>query len=85
MSTARAAGHLFFRGIFTVCIQNPLDFAAAVGYHNNNHMMGKEAERFMAKRKKFQIGKRTWFIRIVAMGCALLMLATIIIAALFWF
>lgn len=39
----------------------------------------------MVKKKKKKIDKRTWMIRIVAMGCALLMLATIIIAALFSF
>ena len=39
----------------------------------------------MVKKKKKKIDKRTWTIRIVAMGCALLMLATVIIAALFSF
>ena len=32
----------------------------------------------MVKKKKKKIDKRTWMIRIVAMGCALLMLATVI-------
>ena len=39
----------------------------------------------MVKKKKRKTDKRTWLIRIVAMGCALLMIATIIIAALFSF
>ena len=42
-------------------------------------------EKKVIKKKKKKIDKRTWIIRIVAMGCALLMLATIIIAALFSF
>lgn len=37
----------------------------------------------MVKKKKKKIDKRTWMIRIVAMGCALLMLATVIIAGSF--
>ena len=39
----------------------------------------------MAQKRKKKIDKRSWLIRIVALGCALLMLATVIIAAIFAF
>lgn len=37
----------------------------------------------MARKQRKKIDKRTWMVRIVALGCALLMLATVIIAAIF--
>ncbi len=39
----------------------------------------------MVSKKKRKTDKRTLWIRIVAMGCALLMIGTVVVAALFVF
>ncbi len=39
----------------------------------------------MAQKKRSRWDKRIWLIRFTALGCALLMLATVIIAAIFSF